>query len=345
LAKPTIVQVARLAGVSNSTVSRCLNQPENVDRKTLARVRKVIEEIGYRPNLLAQNFRRGQSDIVLVVVHNVGTSLFSDILDGIRSVLGSRFSVILMESRSEAQGHARFIDLLVAKQVVGVILLCASPTFDPRLIGGFDQQPRLPVVIGLEPVSADLADLPSVHIDNFRAAHDATTYLLDMGHREITFVSGEKGSLITQDRERGFAQAMAQAGCADPGALILHGDLSIQGGMAAAHRLLTGTSGSGQQRPTALFCANDDIALGAMSVAAQLGIGVPEDLSVMGFDDTVYAATANPPLSTVAQPTREVGERTARQLLHALDHPEDGGQGTEILPHRLIIRKSTARPR
>jgi LacI family repressor for deo operon, udp, cdd, tsx, nupC, and nupG len=136
LAKPTIVQVARLAGVSNSTVSRCLNQPENVDKKTLARVRKVIEEIGYRPNVLAQNFRRGQSDIVLVVVHNVGASIFSDILDGIRSVLGSRFSVILMESRAEAQGHAKFIDLLVAKQVVGVILLCASPTFDRRLIGG-----------------------------------------------------------------------------------------------------------------------------------------------------------------------------------------------------------------
>ncbi|WP_206244165.1 LacI family DNA-binding transcriptional regulator [Novosphingobium terrae] len=337
MAKPTIVQVARLAGVSNSTVSRCLNQPENVDKKTLARVRKVIEEIGYRPNLLAQNFRRGQSDIVLVVVHNVGASIFSDILDGIRSVLGSRFSVILMESRAEAQGHAKFIDLLVAKQVAGVILLCASPTFDPRLIGGFDHQPRLPVVIGLEPVSADLADLPSVHIDNHRAAFDATTHLIDMGHREIAFVSGEKGSLITLDRERGFADAMAQAGCSDPAARILHGDLSIQGGMAAAHRLL----GRGE-RPTALFCANDDIALGAMSVAAQLGIRVPEDLSVMGFDDTIYAATANPPLSTVAQPTREVGERTAKQLLHAIDHPEEGGHGTEILPHRLIIRKSTA---
>jgi len=338
LAKPTIVQVARLAGVSNSTVSRCLNQPENVDRKTLARVRKVIEEIGYRPNLLAQNFRRGQSDIVLVVVHNVGASIFSDILDGIRAVLGSRFSVILMESRAEAQGHARFIDLLVAKQVVGVILLCASPTFDPRLIGGSDHQPRLPVVIGLEPVSADLADLPSVHIDNHRAAHDATTYLIDIGHREITFVSGEKGSLITADRERGFADAMTQAGCTD--LAILHGDLSIQGGMAAAHRLLTRAI-----RPTALFCANDDIALGVMSVAAQLGIAVPDDLSVMGFDDTVYAATANPPLSTVAQPTREVGERTAKQLLHALDHPGEEAHLTEILPHRLIIRKSTARPR
>jgi LacI family repressor for deo operon, udp, cdd, tsx, nupC, and nupG len=133
---------------------------------------------------------------------------------------------------------------------------------------------------------------------------------------------------------------MTQAGCADPCARILHGDLSIQGGIAAAQRLLTRG-----ERPTALFCANDDIALGVMSVAAQLGIAVPEDLSVMGFDDTIYAATANPPLSTVAQPTREVGERTAKQLLHALDHPEDGEHLTQILPHRLIIRKSTARPR
>lgn len=334
--KPTIVEVARLAGVSNSTVSRCINNPEKVDRKTLARVRKVIEETGFRPNLLAQSFRRGHTDIVLVVIHQVGSSIFSDIIDGIRSVLGDRYSVILMESRSEKQGHSRFIDLLVARQVVGVILLCSSPPFSRRLVE-LDNFPRLPVVIGLEPISADLASLPNVHIDNYQAAFDATRYLLDSGHRDIAFVSGERGSLITQDRERGFVDAMARAGIADAPDRIVHSELSIQGGIAVAHRLFGDAA-----RPTALFCANDDIALGIMSVAPRFGLRVPDDISVMGFDDTPYAATANPPLSTVAQPARDIGERTARRLLRAMETPDETGELTEILPHRLVIRQSTA---
>jgi LacI family repressor for deo operon, udp, cdd, tsx, nupC, and nupG len=337
MTKPTIVEVAKLAGVSNSTVSRCLNNPEKVDRKTLARVRKVIDEIGFRPNMLAQSFRRGRTDIVLVVVHHVGSSIFSDILDGIRQVLGERYSVILMESRSEEHGHSRFIDLLVAKQVVGVILLCSLPPFSRKLVE-LDNIARLPVVIGLEPVSADLAALPSVHIDNYRAALEATNYLLGMGHRDIVFVTGEKGSLVTLDRERGFLDAMARADIDAPEARMLHADLSINGGISAGHALF-----GRPDRPTALFCANDDLALGAMSVASRFGLDIPADLSVMGFDDSAYAAMANPPLSTVAQPTREIGERSARRLLQAIENPEDASpQVAEILPHRMVIRQTTA---
>lgn len=334
--KATIVEVARLAGVSNTTVSRCINDPEKVDKKTLAKVRKVIEETGFRPNLLAQSFRRGRTDIVLVVVHHVGSSIFTEILDGIRTVLGDRYSIILMESHSEKQGHNRFIDLLVARQVVGVILLCSSPPFSRRLVE-MDNFARLPVVIGLEPISAELASLPSVHIDNYQAAFDATRYLLDGGHRDIVFVSGERGSLITLDRERGFADALDQATIpADPNRIV-HSELSIQGGIAAAHRLFAQES-----RPTALFCANDDIALGAMSVAPRYGLSVPDGISIMGFDDTPYAAMANPPLSTVAQPARDIGERAARRLVRAIETPDDPTQLSEVLPHRLIIRQSTA---
>jgi LacI family transcriptional regulator, repressor for deo operon, udp, cdd, tsx, nupC, and nupG len=339
LSKPTIVEVAKLAGVSNSTVSRCINAPDKVDKKTLARVRKVIEQTGFRPNLLAQSFRRGRTDIVLVVIHHVGNSIFSDIIDGIRAVLGGRYSVILMESRSEEQGHSRFIDLLVARQVVGVILLCSSPPFSRRLVE-LDNFPSLPVVIGLEPISADLASLPCVLIDNYQASFDATRYLLDSGHRDILFVSGERGSLITRDRERGFVAAMSRAEVADAETRIVHSELSIQGGIAAGHRIL-----GADERPSALFCANDDIALGVMSVAPRYGLSVPRDVSMMGFDDSAYAATANPPLSTVAQPSREIGERTARRLLRAMETPDDPIGLVEILPHRLVIRQSTAPPR
>ena len=131
MSNSTIVEVAKLAGVSVTTVSRCLNSPEKVGKKTLARVRRVIEEINFSPNMLAQNFRRGKTNIILVVVHEIGSWLFAEILEGIRAVLGTRYSIILTESRPEVNDN-NFIEMLVAKQVEGVILLCSTLPFSKK---------------------------------------------------------------------------------------------------------------------------------------------------------------------------------------------------------------------
>ena len=127
------MEVAKLAGVSVTTVSRCLNSPEKVGKKTLARVRRVIEEINFSPNMLAQNFRRGKTNIILVVVHEIGSWLFAEILEGIRAVLGTRYSIILTESRPEVNDN-NFIEMLVTKQVEGVILLCSTLPFSKKLL-------------------------------------------------------------------------------------------------------------------------------------------------------------------------------------------------------------------
>jgi LacI family repressor for deo operon, udp, cdd, tsx, nupC, and nupG len=335
LANPTMAEVARLTGVSISTVSRCLNDPDKVGRKTLARVRKVIDEINFSPNMLAQSFRRGRTDVVMIVLHEIGNPLFVEILEGIRSVLDGRYSLVLSESRSGLAQDNNFIDMLVAKQVEGVILLCSLFPFSRKLLE-IEKSRQLPIVIGLEPVSEELNKLPSVHIDNCQAAFDATNYLITLGHTDIVFVSGPKNSYVTKDRELGFTKAMEHAGIKLSGDSVLYSDLTINGGVNAANQVLRRSI-----LPSAIFCANDDLALGWMSAAEKNGIKIPGQISVMGFDDMRYAGIANPPLSTVAQPTREIGINAAKRLLKAIEAPDENDRLVEILPHRLVIRQST----
>jgi LacI family repressor for deo operon, udp, cdd, tsx, nupC, and nupG len=335
LANPTIIEVARLAGVSITTVSRCLNHPDKVGKRTLARVRRVIDEINFSPNMLAQSFRRGKTNIVLVVVHEIGSTLFSEILEGIRSVLDGRYSLVLTESRNGLAEDNDFIDLLVAKQVEGVILLCSLLPFSKKLIE-INKARHLPIVIGLEPLSDELNKLPSVHINNYQAAFDATDYLITLGHKDIVFVSGPKHSYATKDRELGFTKAMMRAGIKLSEASIIHSDLTVNGGVNTANEVLRRPV-----LPSAIFCANDDMALGFLSAATKNGINIPDQLSIMGFDDMRYAGISNPPLSTVAQPSREIGINAAKRLLTAIETPNEDDRLVEILPHRLVIRQST----
>ncbi len=338
MASPTIIEVARLAGVSTATVSRCLNDPDKVGKKTLARVRKVIEDINFSPNTLAQNFRRGKTNIILVVVHEIGSWLFSEILDGIRSVVGGRYSIILMESRFGLTENNNFVDMLVAKQVEGVILLCSPLPFSKKLIE-VNKARQLPIVIGLEPLDIELNKLPSVHIDNYQAGFEGATYLIGLGHKRIVFISGPKDSLVTKDREVGFCDAMTRAGLPLDARSVVYSDLTVNGGVNAANLVL-----GRETSPTAIFCANDDMALGVLSAAQKRAIAVPGQMSVMGFDDTCYAAISAPPLSTIAQPARDIGIRTAARLLNAIEAPDHEAGATEILPHRLVVRGSTAAP-
>ena len=242
---------------------------------------------------------------------------------------------MLTESRSGLAENNNFIDMLVAKQVEGVILLCSLLPFSKKLIE-IEESRRLPIVIGLEPISEELNKLPSVHIDNDQAAFDATNYLITLGHTDIIFVSGPKNSYVTKDRELGFTKAMKHAGIKLSRDSILYSDLTVNGGVNAANDVLRRSI-----LPTAIFCANDDMALGCMSAAEKSGIKIPDRISIMGFDDMRYAGIANPPLSTVAQPTREIGINAAKRLLQAIEAPDENDRLVEILPHRLIIRQST----
>lgn len=333
MSQPTISSVATLAGVSIATVSRCVNNPARVNARTRAKVERAISELGYSPNKLAQSFRRGRTDMIMVVMPQAGCAFLSEVLAGVREGIAGRYSIVIAEAKYRS--YEEVGAMLVSRQVDGLILLATQPPFGTNL-DDFNRQGRLPVVLGCEPISDEMETLPSVHIDNFEAAFEATRHLIDLGHERIAFVSGPPGSLITRDRELGFRAAMSDFGLPVRDDYIRPVPLSTDGGSAAATKLLRC-----DPRPTAVFCANDETALGAMYIFRRAGLDIPRDISVMGFDDTRYAAIASPPLSTVSQPAQEIGRRIAARMIHEIEGTDPNGPKIELLRHRLVIRQST----
>lgn len=335
MTQPTISSVAQMAGVSIATVSRCLNEPGRVNVRTRDRVQKAIDDLGYSPNTLAQSFRRGRTNVVMVVMPKVGCPFLSEVLVGVREGIGGKYSIVVAEADLKHRSYEEMGAMLVSRQVDGLILLATLLPFGTK-IEDVGRDRRLPVVLGCESITHELGTLPSVQIDNFGAAYEATRHLIDLGHQRIAFICGPRDSLLTQDRERGFRTAMRDSGLPLDEAHVVAAEVTTDGGSTAATALLRCAT-----RPSAVFCASDELAIGAMHVFRRAGLCIPDDISVMGFDDTRYAALAVPPLSTVAQPAHEIGRRVAARMIEEIEGPASDHRHVELLPHRLVIRQST----
>ncbi|WP_341936663.1 LacI family DNA-binding transcriptional regulator [Marinimicrobium sp. C2-29] len=337
----SIKQVAKLAGVSISTVSRCLNSPDQVKPKTLAAVQSAIDETGYAPNALARNFRRGKTGLVLVVLQSVGLPFWEGVMRGINGVARETgYSILIRETASSQPELDDYCKMVMSKEADGIIVLASpSPISSTSSSHYSNQARRTPIVLGCENVTDEMAHIPSVRVDNRRAASEATQYLLQLGHQRIGFIAGSRGSLLTRDRERGYRDAMKASPRGEHSGWVVNGDQTIEGARRATRQLL-----SLPEAPTAIFCANDEMAMAAIFEVKRRGLRVPDDISVVGFDDTRYAAIMDPPLTTVVQPTEEIGERTMRRLISAIEG-HDIGEAPEIVEHRLIVRDSTAPPR
>ncbi|MCW8125891.1 LacI family DNA-binding transcriptional regulator [Microbulbifer halophilus] len=341
----SIKQVAKEAGVSIATVSRYLNSPEHVREKTRLKVQAAIEKTGFSRNALARNFRRGKTSLVMVVLPEVGDPFFSGVMRGIwRVARREGYSILISETQFNTEGFNEYADMVFSKQADGIILLASISPFMRDGGAGSSALERRPdgtvppVVIGCETVTPQLSHFPSVRVDNVGAAREASRHLIGLGHRRIAFISGARDSLLTSDRERGYRGAMADAGLAVDDGWVLEGDLSIDGARRAVRELL-----AQRPRPTAIFCATDEMALGAMHEIRANGLAIPADISIVGFDDVRYAATASPPLTTVAQPAEEIGEHTMERLCRAMLGGDIGAE-PEVVPHRLVLRSSTAAP-
>jgi LacI family repressor for deo operon, udp, cdd, tsx, nupC, and nupG len=329
-----IYEVAKRAGVSTATVSRVLSRPSVVAPRTRRKVLQAVERLGYAPNSAAKNLRTLRSGKLLVTVPDISNPFFSLILQGIEEAAHrAGYAVLLGDTQHNKKREERYALMLKRKEADGLIFLghrlpreaaslvrAASPRCAP-VVNGCEFSPRLGV--------------PSVHIDNAKAAYEALDHLYSLGHRRIGAITGPLVSPLSRDRLRG-ATSRAKAAGAIPDLVVLHGDFSIESGVAAAEQLL-----SKKNPPTAVFCFNDEMAMGVVETARQRGLRVPEDLSVVGFDDIRFARYMDPPLTTIAQPMREIGEGTVRLLLDIL-------RGNAIapvsvtLPHKLVIRATTA---
>src|SRR5204862_5165006 len=329
---PNIYEVARRAGVSTATVSRVLSQPGVVSPDTRIRVLRAVERLGYTPNSAAKNLRTLRTGKLLVTVPDISNPFFSLILQGIEDAAQREgYAVLVGDTQHDAHREERYALMLRRKEADGLIFLGhrlpqEAATFAERIA------PRCaPVVNGCE--FNPRLGVPSVHIDNAKAAAEAMDHLYELGHRRVGVITGPLVSPLSRDRLRG-ALSSAKLHGAEKECLVVNGDFSIESGCAAAEQLL-----GAAERPTGIFCFNDEMAIGVIDTAKRLGLRIPEGLSVAGFDDIRFARYTDPPLTTVAQPMREIGEGTVRLLLQILN-----GQTTPpesiTLPHRLVIRSS-----
>ena len=332
-----IYEVARRAGVSASTVSRVLSRPGVVSPDTRRRVMETVEAMGYAPNSMARNLRTRRSDKILVTVPDISNPFFSLIIQGIEAAAQrAGYTVLLGNTQHDEKHEERYARMLKRKEADGLIFLGHRlPRPAAELVAA--TAPRCaPVVHGCE-FSPDLG-VASVHIDNAAAAGDAMDHLYALGHRHIAVITGPLISPLSRDRLQGVT-ARARANDAEHELIVRHGDFSIESGTEIAEGLLARTD-----PPTALFCFNDEMAIGAIAVARRRGFRVPDDLSVVGFDDIRFARHIDPPLTTIAQPMREIGEGTVRLLLEILNGDEIKPVSV-TLPHQLTVRASTAPPR
>ena len=332
---PNIYKVAKEAGVSTATVSRVMSGTNGaVSAFTRARVMEAVERLGYTPNSAAKTLRTRRSGKILVTVPDISNPFFSLILRGIEdAALRAGYAVLIGDTQHEPAREDRYAQMLRRKEADGLIFLGHRlPAEAASLIRAAAD--LAPIVNGCE-FSSRLG-VPSVHIDNAKAAEEAMEHLYNLGHRRIAVVTGPLISPLSRDRLRG---AMAGAANARRHVILIHGDFSIPSGAAAAGKLL-----SRKNPPTAVFCFNDEMAIGVMDMARRRGVRVPEDLSVVGFDDIRFARYLDPPLTTITQPMREIGEGCVRLLLEIL-RGDVLAPSSVTLPHQLTIRSSTTVPR
>ena len=324
----TIRDVSKQAGLSIATVSRALSTPEKVSPESLKRVQAAIEKLQYRPNMLSQKFRYNSANSIVVLVPNIANLFFSTVISGIENVAQKRgFNVLLGDTRDSMQREQEFIHLVETRQADGLIQLRPYKTNNSLL-------PKAHVT-AVNASGCENTPYPAVRIDNVAAAKEVMQYLISLGHKRIGMISGLKDNPHAIDRMRGYKAALAEAGIEFDPTLVAEGDFTLWSGLnASGHFSRMATP------PTALFCMNDEMAIGAIKGLKSKGIRVPEDISVTGFDDLEFAKYSDPALTTIAQPAGKIGEKAAELLFQLLDGTHEGS--TEfVLPYEFVIRQST----
>lgn len=331
---PTIKDVAARAGVSFTTVSHVLNETRAVRAETRARVMAAARELDYVPSAVARSLKRQVTHTVGLLVPDSTNPFFAELARGIENAcFRAGYSVLLCNSDDAPERQRTYLRVLRQKQVDGLVV--ASARDDAPWVAALSELPFPRVVVDRE-IAGLRCDL--VQVDNVRGGALAARHLLALGHRAVGCVAGRPGINAGIARLGGFERALAQAGVHVPAAWRAQGDFRAQGGYRAALAILQAPA-----RPTALFACNDLMAVGVLRAAAELGIAVPGQLSVVGFDDIELSSYVHPALTTVGQSIRELGEATVAALLARIARP-DGRPVRRLLAPELRVRHSTASP-
>ncbi len=329
--RTTINDVAAAAGVSVATVSKAVNGRYGIAPETIARVLKVVEELGYESSLVASSMRSRRTGVIGVLVADF-EPFSAEILKGVGAELrDTHYDLLAYAGSRQVEGpgwERRSLQRLSGTLIDGAIMVT------PTVVSASADIP----IVAIDPHTGR-ADLPTVESDSFGGAREATQYLIELGHTRIGFIGGRADLRSAALRDAGYRRALADAGIPFDPSLVQSGTYQQETAREPALALLRSP-----RRPTAVFAANDLSGIAILSAAAELGLDVPGDLSVIGFDDIPEASQMTPPLSTIHQPMQSLGATAARMVV-ALMAGETPETTHILLPTRLVPRATTAPPR
>jgi LacI family transcriptional regulator len=325
-----IREVALRAGVSTTTVSHVINNTRYVSEDVRLRVQDAIRATNYQPNALARSLRRGKTHTIGLILPDSGNPFFAEIGRAVEGVAFAKgYSVIFCNTEGDLAREDFYLEVLAKKRVDGIILVS----------GGRPSQSFLQIHVQKTPLvvvdrdSSELA-IDTVLTDNLNGGLLATRHLIHLGHTRIACLAGPSSVSPSAQRVLGYRQALEEAGLPYEERLVLRGDYLAASGWILARELL-----SLPDRSTAIFACNDMMAIGVLRAAAEMGLNIPADLALVGFDNIELAAYTHPPLTTVAQDKQKIGEIAVSLLVDKIDHQEMNGR-RELLQPKLVIRKS-----
>jgi LacI family transcriptional regulator len=329
----SIREVAKIAKVSIATVSRVVNNSATVKDETKKKVLEAIEETGYQPNAIARSLKVSKTHTIGVIIPNIANQFVPGVVRGIEDCASEHgYTIMVCNGDGNDQKEKQYLQILYEKRMDGII-------FMSHMIS--DQVAHKIYSLDIPMVFINTYDpekkYPRVGIDDTKAAYDAVAYLLQQGHRKIAMIGGfPKDPIASRPRWNGYKKALEQFGVPYDEDLITWGNFSAEEGYRLVHEYYVKKN----KIPTAMFCASDTIAIGAMRAWQEIGYRIPEDISVVGFDNISLSPFLMPPLTTVAQPFYHMGESSMRLLLSQI-HGEKIKKKNIIVPHQLILRKSS----
>ncbi|WP_243549763.1 LacI family DNA-binding transcriptional regulator [Priestia megaterium] len=329
---PTIYDVAKLSGLSKTTVSRVINNHSYVSEEKKNRVLKAMKELNYTPNPSARKLRGQVTTTIGVIVPKIINPFFSYLVDSIEQVAYKKgYHVLIFQSNEDKEKELAFLNLLKTKQVDGIIM--TSIENDWSLIEPFTEYG--PILLCNEYVNN--ANVPIVRLNQYKGAYIGVKHLLEKGHRKIGYCTGglfaEEGK--DKDRNQGYQKALQEAGIQPDPKWIFVNQHSIEDGKQVVKKIL-----SMEDRPTAIFTGSDEIAGGTMIEAKESGLSIPNDLAIIGFDDQPLAQMLDPKLTTIRQPIDQMGIKAMEILIDMLNDSESTVETFE-LPIELVVRSST----
>lgn len=332
----TIYDIAKALNVSPSTVSRALKDNPNIRKETRKKIMTVAGEMGYQRNKFASSLRLKRTNTIGVVVPRLNSYFMAAAISGIEKVTKSNgFGLIISQSMESETQEASCISTLFNSMVDGMLV---SLAYDTKTLKHFNILFRKDIPVVFFDRVAQNIDCMSVVIDNYRAGYEATSHLIGQGSKRIAFLGGNLLRNVYSERLRGYRQALDENGIDFNKQLVFISDLSEEAGTRIADRIL-----KMKPRPDGIFAANDTSAVAAMIRIQEAGLGIPDDIAVVGFNNEPISHVIRPNLTTIDYPARDIGEVAANSLINKLKEPGSDSLTAIVLKHSLIVRQSSVR--